>query len=607
MASRPSLAALLVGIALLVACDEEDPLFDFDGDGTVDDEDCAPEDPEVHPGAPETPEAGTCDDGIDNDCDDDVDEADTDCSGVDNDGDGWTAPDGDCDDQDDTGHPGADEGHCDGVDNDCDEATADGEDVDADGWLHCDDCDDENADVNPGEDEVCGDLVDNDCDGTDNGCRLTGQYLLADADVVLVGEEPQDEAGLAVSSAGDVDGDGVAEFLVGAPGFEDHGAAYLVDDPEHATPFDLSEATARWRGEQLQSWTGSALAGAGDVDGDGLDDVIVGASHIDGRRGAVYLVLSPATGFTNLDQVGQRVDGPDAGQPYFGASVAGGADVSGDGMPDVVVGAPMAEANRGIAYLFVDAVGMADLADALAFTGQLQGDEAGHAVAMGGDVNGDGVGDLLLSAVYAESGMVYLEHGPISEGSYVDELDVTFGDAGVDAGWSIALDGDLDADGYADVLVGGFADLDGTPPGGLFVEYGPISGYVPMGAEADAHAEGEDPDDSAGQAVAYAGDVDGDGHDDVLVGAPDYLPGGPTASTGRAYLLYGPLSGSSLLADADAILDGGASHDEAGSALAGAGDIDGDGYDDLLIGAHGADSGGFLAGEVYLWYGSPGL
>jgi hypothetical protein len=600
---------LLIVLSLAVAgpaCEDDAPLFDFDGDGTVDSEDCAPEDPLVHPGADEIGEA--CEDGLDNDCDGDVDGDDSECNGagVDNDGDGWTGPDGDCDDQDASVHPGADEVHCDGVDNDCDEATADGDDLDGDGSLHCDDCDDGEASVHPDADEICGDQLDNDCDGTDNGCRLAGEYLLADADVVLVGEEGQDEAGYAVASAGDVDGDGLDEFLIGAPGFDDRGAAYLVDDPSQ-TPLDLSAATARWRGEQLQSWTASAVASAGDVNGDGLDDVLVGASHLDGYQGAVYLVLTPLPGSGELADVATRVLGPDAGLTYFGASLAGGADVSGDGAADVLVGAPSVAGNRGAAYLFLDAGDVATVDDALVFDGIGPGNEAGHAVALGGDVDGDGVGDLLISAVYAGSGAVYLQHGPISEGGFLDEADVTLDDAGVDAGWSIALDGDLDGDGHDDVLVGGFAGFNGAPPGGLFVEYGPITGHVPLGVEADAIATGQDPDDSAGAAVAYAGDVDGDGLDDVLVGAPQYLPGGADGSSGRTYLLYGPLSGTIALADADAILDGSAGHDEAGCSVAGAGDVDGDGYADFLVGAHGADGGGSLSGEVYLWYGSPGL
>ena len=338
-------------------CDDSDPdlnLVDDDGDGyTMCEDDCDDGNEAVHPGA-----ADVCDGVEDNDCDgavdplesdddadgvsecggdcDDADSAlnlddldgDDDCDGAvpadeqDSDGDGYAECEGDCDEGNDAVYPGAPD-VCDGVaDNDCDGVTdtmeADGDadgaslcdgdcddddpdmnllDADGDGWSTCDgDCDDDESGANPGETEICNDWLDNDCDGTANDCPWSGTVSLADADAVLEGENDDDylTAYRGPRCAGDVDGDGLDDIIVGAFGNSDGGTeagiAYLVYGPVSGT-IDLSAADATFVGEAAEDWAGASVDSAGDVDGDGSDDLLVGANqYLNNGPGLTYIV-----------------------------------------------------------------------------------------------------------------------------------------------------------------------------------------------------------------------------------------------------------------------------------------------------------------------------
>ena len=261
--------------------DEHAAFVDADGDGFYDEafsdgDDCNDLDAAVHPQAQERPN------GIDDDCDGDIDEGVV--GGDDRDGDGFSEADGDCDDGDGAVNPDATEVWYDGVDQDCDEASD--YDADADGYDSEDhsgeDCDDGDAAINPAATETWGDGIDNDCGFTG------GTISLGFADAKLTGEATYDYAGYSVSGAGDVNGDGWDDLLVGADG-EDFGgtvagAAYLVLGPVSGT-VDLGASDAKLSGEAGGDYAGVSVSGAGDVDGDGSDDLLVGA------LGAAYLVL----------------------------------------------------------------------------------------------------------------------------------------------------------------------------------------------------------------------------------------------------------------------------------------------------------------------------
>ncbi len=609
-------------------------------------EDCDDQDVTVLPGAVEV-----CD-GQDNDCDDALppDETDGDgdgsveCAADEGGWDGLGAPSyGDCDDTDATVYPEAVE-LCDGQDNDCDGALADDEhDQDGDRYVPCDedvggwdgttvsrggDCDDTDSTTHPGAPEVCGDGVVNDCQSTEEAaseaCGLPAEISLASADGIFVGEDGSDFAGASVSGAGDVDGDGRDDLLIGAHYASPRrqtaaGVTYLVLGPATGT-MTLKGAAATLLGEDQSDQAGQSVAGAGDVDQDGFDDVLVGAWHHDAggqpditHEGAAYLVYGPVSGELDLADADVKLLG-EAEDSYAGAAVSEAGDVDADGYDDVLVGASrLGEAgdSSGVAYLLAGPLtGELSLGDATArLLGVAEGDFAGCAVAGAGDVDADGHADLLVGAYGADrgdsrSGTAYLVYGPVLGDLDLDAADAELTGSGEEdlAGGSVAGAGDVDGDGYADVLVGAAGDSSGgEDAGAAYLHYGALAGVVPL-ANADATATGSAVGDRAGVSVSGAGDANDDGFDDVLIGASGAE--GVGLDTGAAYLLYGPLHGSLALSSADLVMSGEFEGDDAGASVAGAGDVDDDGVDDLLVGAFQNDRGGYASGAAYLVLGA---
>jgi hypothetical protein len=659
---QPRHLIALLGVSLIpVGCTDDAPRFDFDHDGWEDAVDCVPDDPTVHPGADEV-----CD-GKDNDCDGDVDEG-----FADNDTDGVATCAGDCDDNNPESFPGAEE-ICDGEDNDCDghlpEDETDGDsdgwsecagdcndnnealnldDADGDGWSTCAlDCDDTDAELNlddtdgdgvdtcgsdgipgtgdedcddnddtayPGAPELC-DGVDSDCDGTDNDCVQTGTEDLSIADAKFLGEEPGDGAGRTVAGAGDVSGDGLDDLLVGArwndTTADNAGAAYLLAAPFSGT-VELSTSDAVILGEAAddQLSSGAGLSAAGDLNSDGYGDILLGASLNDStgtNAGRAYLFYGPVAGVIDASTADASFDGEHAGDSA-GNAVSYAGDVDQDGADDILIGAHEHDdpvSNAGAAYLYYGPVyGDLDLSTADAkLVGEEQGDGAGRSVSAAGDVNGDGYDDLLVGAYDQHTdgpGSAYLIHGPVYGNISLSSSDaILLGEEDGDrAGISVSSVGDMDSDGFDDVLIGAHYH-DGT--GAAYLLHGPISGTESLGS-ADAIVEGETFDDAAGFCVSGAGDYDGDGYTDVLMGA--YQNDQHGLDSGTAYILYGPLGGVMNLSDADLILRGEAAGDQAGVAVKSVGDVNNDGYGDIVVGASQEDSGGTDAGAAYLLLGS---
>ncbi len=500
----------------------DDP-YDGDGDGvstcgpdgefgTLDD-DCDDEDPSVYPNAEEV-----CD-HIDNDCTGVADDA----PGVDEDHDGYCVAEGDCDDQRSTIHPGASE-VCNGEDDDCNGIVDDGYDDDGDGYspTSCggEDCDDQDPEIHPGAEEVCNGQDDN-CNGEideafdqdgDGWAECSGDCDDSDADV-----HP-----------------GVAEQCNGI----DDNCNGQVDEE-----VDEDEDGVTPCGGDCDDLEPTVYPGA--LDGpDGLDN------DCDGSVDALYA--------WDVDAAVLPVSLQGAANARHGMSVAGGGDVTGDGIDDVLVGAPFDDGNA---------------------------QDSGAAALVEGEA-GDWFGGTLVLGL-------------------ASDIDGTIEDA--QTGDAVGI-GDLNGDGWPDVAIGSSYLWDNHSPVGEVVVFfgGPGAiGPYPATDEADVVIRGGFPGEQAGSALSAAGDVNFDGYDDLLIGAP-YNNANPNVA-GMVYLFFGRANwdASYETTDADVLLEPTADDHLLGTAVALVPDMDGDGDDEVLIGAEEAASGDGLAylvlGHAMFW------
>jgi hypothetical protein len=590
------------------------------------DNDCDDDDGSINPDGTEV-----CD-GIDQDCDDDADEGLPSVTYyTDSDGDGYGDPDDstsactdpgtgyatndeDCNDSTSDISPDASE-TCDGIDEDCDDSTDEGlstttyyTDADGDGYGEdgsdtdsCSDpgtgyatvdgdCDDDDSAVSPDETEICNDWLDNDCDGTDNGCTPTGQVDLIDADAVIVpdssGTNGSSQMGWRVAGGGDVNEDGLDDVICGArrdASGGGQGAAWVYTEPN-----GLLAASDAYG--QLVSSTGSEEFGngvaMGDLNGDGVADMVVGAPGTN----TVQIWFGPLSSATaSYDALVSGASGTS-----FGTAIAVG-DVDGDGILDLVVGAlgysSSSLSGNGAAYVFTGPI-VGDLSDADAYAvleGEVGGDQAGGEVAIGGDLLGTGNNTVIVGAKGndtngGDSGAVYLVDGSTNGTLSLTSADAIFyGATGGDDLWDGHDAGDLDDDGSPDLVLGASDDETSGSASGSAGVFFGPLSGANSFADADLIITGRASADKFGYAADAAGDFNGDGYDDLIVGA--YGDESPAHNSGSAYIFFGPLTAGTLEAASADLQLGGTEDDQAGLSVAGAFDVNGDGYDDVIVGS----------------------
>lgn len=474
--------------------------------------------------------------------------------------------------------------------------------------------------------------------GSSSGITASGTP--ANANSLIESNQASARMGNASGTAGDVNGDGYSDIVVGCQRYTNgqseegivlvfHGSSTGI--VASGTP---SNDNGFIESNQAAAWLGHSCGSAGDVNGDGYSDIILGAPYYDNGstdEGIALVFHGSSSGITTSGtpaNANSLIESNQASTSLGWNMIGSAGDVNGDGFSDVIVGAYLYDAgtaDEGAAWVFHgSAQGLGSsltVADANCILQSNQATaELGYTLANAGDVNGDGYSDMMVSSHYydngsADEGIVLVYNGSASGFSAAMTIAganslIESNQASARLGYHDGVEtaGDVNGDGYDDIIIGAYQyDIGESNEGAAFIYHGSSTGIVAAGTPANANSviQANQADANLGLSVASAGDINSDGYNDVLVGAFHYDNG--QSNEGVVLVYHGSPTGivaAGTPANAAVMVQSNQADGIMGNSVATAGDVNGDGYSDIIVCAYDYDKESTDEGAAFIFHGS---